>query len=195
LRFPSNQAGDCSTRVDSLDIDLCIAYAAIKIRPETFCYLLRVIARPSCCAFWRSRCPPWSQGCSARPPIAAGVWSKHLDGGFPVPGARFGGLKSVPFGLVHEDQSESQFAFCNTLRPTQSVNPNPTFHLAAVCGLRWFYTLFLFYMPNPLFQALSTQHDLGGVLWPSLFTWRRPALGQQRVLFQNFALVTAELRQ
>ena len=45
-----------ATVVDSLDINL--AYAAIKIRPETFCYLLRVIARPSC-AFWRSRCLPW----------------------------------------------------------------------------------------------------------------------------------------
>jgi hypothetical protein len=69
------------------------------MRPETFFYLLRVIARP-CCAFWRSRCPPWSQGCSARPPIAAGVWYKHLDGGFPVLGARFGDLKSVKFGLA-----------------------------------------------------------------------------------------------
>ena len=86
-----------ATAVDSLDIKL--AHAAIKIRPETFCYLLRVIARPSC-AFWRSRCPPWSQGCSSRPPTAAGVWYKHLDGGFPVQGVRFGGLKSVPFGLL-----------------------------------------------------------------------------------------------
>jgi hypothetical protein len=49
--------------------------------------------------FWRSRCPPWSQGCSARPPIAAGVWYKHLDGRFPVQGVRFGDLKSVPFEL------------------------------------------------------------------------------------------------
>jgi hypothetical protein len=70
----------------------------MRIRPETFCYLLRVIARPSC-AFWRSRCPPWSQGCSAPPSIAAGVWYKHLDGGFPVQGVRFGGLKSAKFGL------------------------------------------------------------------------------------------------
>jgi hypothetical protein len=69
------------------------------IRPETFCYLLRVIARPSC-AFWRSRCPSWSQGCSARPPIAAGVWYKHLDGGFRVQGVRFGGLKSDQFHLL-----------------------------------------------------------------------------------------------
>jgi hypothetical protein len=44
----------------------------MKIRPETFCYLMGVIARPSC-PFGRSRCPPWSQGCSARPPIAAGA--------------------------------------------------------------------------------------------------------------------------
>jgi hypothetical protein len=36
----------------------------------------------------------------ARPPrTAAGVWHKHLDGGFPVQGVRFGGIKSVPFGL------------------------------------------------------------------------------------------------
>jgi hypothetical protein len=31
----------------------------------------------------------------ARPPIAAGGWYNHLDGGFPVLGVRFGGLKSV----------------------------------------------------------------------------------------------------
>jgi hypothetical protein len=73
------------------------------MRPEAFCYLLRDIARP-CCAFWRSRCPPWSQGCSARPPIAAGVWYKHLDGGVPVLGARFGGLKSVKPGLLSAAQ-------------------------------------------------------------------------------------------
>jgi hypothetical protein len=84
-----------ATVVDSLDINL--ACTARKIRPETFCYLLSAIiscvslslqgnARPSSpsCKFWRSRCPPWSQGCSARPPIAAGVWYKHLDGGLPV---------------------------------------------------------------------------------------------------------------
>jgi hypothetical protein len=41
----------------------------------------------------------WSQGCSARPPIAVGVWYKHLDGGLPVLGVRFGGLKAVRFGL------------------------------------------------------------------------------------------------
>jgi hypothetical protein len=29
---------------------------------------------------------------SSRPPTAAGVWYKHLDGGFPVQGVRFGGL-------------------------------------------------------------------------------------------------------
>jgi hypothetical protein len=37
---------------------------------------------------------------SSRPPTAAGVWYKHLDGGFPVQGVRFGGLKSVKFGLA-----------------------------------------------------------------------------------------------
>jgi hypothetical protein len=37
---------------------------------------------------------------SPRPPTAAGVWYKHLDGGFPVQGVRFGGLKSVKFGLL-----------------------------------------------------------------------------------------------
>jgi hypothetical protein len=58
-------------------------------------------AKPSC-AFWRSRSPPWSQGCPARPPIAAGAcaWYKHLDGGFPVQGVRFGGLKSDQFHLL-----------------------------------------------------------------------------------------------
>jgi hypothetical protein len=35
-----------ATAVDSLDIDL--AQTAIGIRPDLFCYLLRVIARPSC---------------------------------------------------------------------------------------------------------------------------------------------------
>jgi hypothetical protein len=35
-----------------------------------------------------------------RPPTAAGVWYKHLGGGFPVQGVRFGSLKSVKFGLV-----------------------------------------------------------------------------------------------
>jgi hypothetical protein len=47
--------------------------------------------------------------CSARPPIAAGVWykykhttHKHLYGRFPVQGVRFGGLKSAPFGLELE---------------------------------------------------------------------------------------------
>jgi hypothetical protein len=40
-----------------------------------------------------------SGGCSSRPPTAAGAWYKHLDGGFPVQGVRFGGLKSVKFGL------------------------------------------------------------------------------------------------
>jgi hypothetical protein len=94
--------------VDSLDINL--AYTAIRIRPETFCYLLRVIARPPC-AFWRSRCPPWSQGCSARPPIAAGVWYKHLDGGFPVQGVRFGGLKSAQFHLPQVAPSSPRTAY------------------------------------------------------------------------------------
>jgi hypothetical protein len=36
----------------------------------------------------------------ARPPIAAGAWYEHLGGRLPVLGARFGGLKSVPFRLL-----------------------------------------------------------------------------------------------
>jgi hypothetical protein len=45
----------------------------------------------------------WSQGVPSRarrPPIAAGVWYKHLDGGLPVLGVRFEGIKSVRSGLL-----------------------------------------------------------------------------------------------
>jgi hypothetical protein len=45
------------------------------------------------------RCPPWSQGCSAHPPIAAGGWYKHLKGGLPVLGVRpVQGLKTYQGG-------------------------------------------------------------------------------------------------
>jgi hypothetical protein len=50
----------------------------------------------ACCLLHIACCPPWSQGCSARPPIAADVWYKHLDGGFPVQGVRFGGSRIGP---------------------------------------------------------------------------------------------------
>jgi hypothetical protein len=47
--------------------------------PEAFCYLLSISARlPP--PFGRSRCPPWTPGYSARPPIAAGAWYNHLGG-------------------------------------------------------------------------------------------------------------------
>jgi hypothetical protein len=81
--------------VDSLDTKL--AQTAIEIRPETFCYLLRVIARHAC-AFWRSRHVELGV-LRARPPIAAGVWYKHFNGRLPVLGVRFGGLKTARFGL------------------------------------------------------------------------------------------------
>jgi hypothetical protein len=43
-------------------------------------------------------CPPWSQGCSARPPIAAGGWQTTSTGGFPCWGCGLGGgLKSDHF--------------------------------------------------------------------------------------------------
>jgi hypothetical protein len=52
--------------------------------------------------------PAVESGRVLRPPIAAGGWYNHLDGGLPVPragtggwgcGLRFGGLKAVKFGL------------------------------------------------------------------------------------------------
>jgi hypothetical protein len=50
-----------------------------------------------CLGHFGARCPPpavergaWSRGCSARPPIAAGVWHTRLDGCFPVLGRGLG---------------------------------------------------------------------------------------------------------
>jgi hypothetical protein len=65
------------------------------------------------------RCPPWSQAghsgargaCSAArpPPTAAGGWYKHLKGGLPVLGVRFGGLKAVKVCLPPRACSQARF--------------------------------------------------------------------------------------
>jgi hypothetical protein len=82
-----------SVQTNSLDINL--AHAAIQIRPVPFCYLLRVIARPSC-AFWRSRCLPWIVQIFVPPAhrgwclVQAPRWGVSRSGS-----AVLGGLKSV----------------------------------------------------------------------------------------------------
>jgi hypothetical protein len=89
-----------------------------------------VSARPSR-AVCRSRCPPWSQGCSARPPTTAGVWYKHLDGGwgFPVQGVRFGARQVAPArsNLIFTMRRRSHKAnwLCKKV-PWPGPNGNPT---------------------------------------------------------------------
>jgi hypothetical protein len=59
--------------------------------PEYYCevfFFLAHLGRPSS---W----PLWSHGCSARPPIAAGGWYKHLGGRFP---AVLGVARVLPIG-------------------------------------------------------------------------------------------------
>jgi hypothetical protein len=68
---------------------LLVRYIALhKLYPPFF--LVQFVVRDICNL--KLADPPFPQ---------AGVWYKHLDGGFPVQGVRFGGvLKSVPFGLL-----------------------------------------------------------------------------------------------
>jgi hypothetical protein len=65
-----------------------------------------------------------------RPPIAAGAWYNYLDGGFSVLGVRFGGLKSVPFGLPDGLFSRRSPLAEESSGPgqggTQSPSPNQT---------------------------------------------------------------------
>jgi hypothetical protein len=68
-----------------------ISTRSFVLFPEYYCevfFFLAHLGRPS-------RWPLWSHGCSARPPIAAGGWYKHLGGRFP---AVLGVARVLPIG-------------------------------------------------------------------------------------------------
>jgi hypothetical protein len=60
--------------------------------------------------------PPWSQGCSARPPTAAaGVWYKHLDGRWGV----LSRARGAVWGSQVSNLKSDQFHLLRTQRTTQ----------------------------------------------------------------------------
>jgi hypothetical protein len=93
----------------------------IKIRPETFCYLLRVIAS-ACLRILALQVPAVESGVLRLPAHR----NKHLDGGLPVLGVRFGGLKSVRFGLAAAARRSTR----------SSPGPGPILGFGLASGLR-----------------------------------------------------------